>query len=111
MIVGIPTEILLNEERVAATPKTVKRLLKQGFNNESVLIQRKTQVAIESSGGYPEFFRGDWPASDLINRYIHDVKSFDAARNAERFNRVAQVPQIIQGWTVAAYSWLTEQVK
>jgi glycogen debranching enzyme len=86
-------------------------LLKQGFNNESVLIQRKTQVAIESSGGYPEFFRGDWPASDLINRYIHDVKSFDAAKNAERFNRVAQPPQIIQGWTVAAYSWLTEQVK
>ena len=86
-------------------------LLKQGFDNESVLIQRKTQVAIESSGGYPEFFRGDWPASDLINRYIHDVKSFDTARNAERFNRVAQPPQIIQGWTVAAYSWLTEQVK
>ena len=86
-------------------------LLKQGFDNESALIQRKTQVAIESSGGYPEFFRGYWPASDLINRYIHDVKSIDAARNAERFNRVAQPPQIIQGWTVAAYSWLTEQVK
>ena len=31
MIVGIPTEILGNESRVAATPQTVKRLLKQGF--------------------------------------------------------------------------------
>jgi hypothetical protein len=38
------------------------------------------------------------------------VKSFDRESNAERFNRVAQPPQIIQGWTVAAYSWLTEQV-
>jgi NAD(P) transhydrogenase subunit alpha len=31
MKVGIPAEISPNEQRVAATPKTVKRLLKQGF--------------------------------------------------------------------------------
>lgn len=31
MKVGIPSEIFPNELRVAATPKTVKRLLKQGF--------------------------------------------------------------------------------
>ena len=31
MKVGIPLEISPNEQRVAATPKTVKRLLKQGF--------------------------------------------------------------------------------
>jgi len=31
MKVGIPTEIVEDENRVAATPKTVKRLLKQGF--------------------------------------------------------------------------------
>ena len=31
MKVGIPSEISQNELRVAATPKTVKRLLKQGF--------------------------------------------------------------------------------
>jgi len=31
MKVGIPSEISANELRVAATPKTVKRLLKQGF--------------------------------------------------------------------------------
>lgn len=85
-------------------------LLMQGFNDESELIQDKTRIAIESSGGYPEFFRGDWPTGDLVNRYIHDVKSFDRESNAERFNRIAQPPQIIQGWTVAAYSWLTEQV-
>lgn len=37
MKVGIPAEIAPNELRVAATPKTVKRLLKQGFE---VLIQQ-----------------------------------------------------------------------
>ena len=31
MKVGIPSEIFPNELRVAATPKTVKRLQKQGF--------------------------------------------------------------------------------
>lgn len=31
MKVGIPVEILENEKRVAATPKTVERLIKQGF--------------------------------------------------------------------------------
>lgn len=38
MIVGIPSEVLVNESRVAATPQTVKRLLKQGFK---VVIQSK----------------------------------------------------------------------
>jgi len=38
MIVGIPSEVLVNESRVAATPQTVKRLLKQGFE---VVIQSK----------------------------------------------------------------------
>ena len=32
MIVGIPKEILSNELRVGATPKTVQRLIKQGFS-------------------------------------------------------------------------------
>ncbi len=32
MKVGIPKEIILSESRVGATPKTVKRLLKQGFD-------------------------------------------------------------------------------
>lgn len=31
MKVGIPIEISSDEQRVAATPKTVNRLLKQGF--------------------------------------------------------------------------------
>jgi len=41
MKVGIPSEISPNELRVAATPKTVKRLLKQGFE---VCIQQNAGV-------------------------------------------------------------------
>ncbi len=37
MIVGIPTELAENESRVGATPKTIKRLKKQGFD---VFIQK-----------------------------------------------------------------------
>lgn len=38
MKVGIPLELSLNESRVAATPKTVERLMKQGFE---VIVQAK----------------------------------------------------------------------
>jgi NAD(P) transhydrogenase subunit alpha len=38
MIIGIPSEVLVSESRLAATPQTVKRLLKQGFE---VVIQSK----------------------------------------------------------------------
>ena len=41
MKVGIPSEIFPNELRVAATPKTVKRLQKQGFE---VYIQHNAGV-------------------------------------------------------------------
>jgi NAD(P) transhydrogenase subunit alpha len=41
MKVGIPSEIFPNELRVAATPKTVKRLLKQGFD---VSIQKNAGI-------------------------------------------------------------------
>lgn len=40
MIVGIPAEVLVNESRVAATPETVRRLRKQGF-----------EVVIQSEAG------------------------------------------------------------
>ena len=88
---------------------TARGLLKQGFTRESAMMQEKIKKAIESCGGYPEFFRGDWPESDIINRFIHDVESVDASGVRTSKNRVAQPPQIIQGWTVAAYSWLSSR--
>jgi len=40
MLVGVPKELIIGEHRVGATPKTVKRLIKQGFD-----------VLIESEAG------------------------------------------------------------
>jgi glycogen debranching enzyme len=88
---------------------TARGLLKQGFTEESLLVQNKIKKAIESCGGYPEFFRSDWPENDLINRYIQDVQLKDESGVRADTNRIAQPPQIIQGWTVAAYSWLTSR--
>ena len=88
---------------------TARGLLKNGFTRESKMVQAKIKNAIESCGGYPEFFRGDWPETDLINRFIHDVQIVDERSVHSHTNRVAQPPQIIQGWTVAAYSWLADK--
>jgi glycogen debranching enzyme len=88
---------------------TARGLLNQGFTKESKLVQSKIKNAIESCGGYPEFFRGDWPEKDLINRFIQDVQFEDESGVRPHTNRIAQPPQIIQGWTVAAYSWLSHR--
>jgi glycogen debranching enzyme len=85
---------------------TARGLLKHGFAKESMQVQSKIRNAIESCGGYPEFFRGDWPVKDLINRFIQDVQLENESGAHPHTNRIAQPPQIIQGWTIAAYSWL-----
>jgi glycogen debranching enzyme len=88
---------------------TARGLLKQGFTKESALVQARIKNAIESSGGYPELLRGDWPEKDLINRFIQDVQFEDERGIRANTNRIAQPPQIIQGWTIAAYSWLSHR--
>ena len=88
---------------------TARGLLKQGFTKESALVQARIKNAIESSGGYPELLRGDWPEKDLINRFIQDVQFEDESGIRAHTNRIAQPPQIIQGWTIAAYSWLSHR--
>ena len=40
MLIGIPKEILSEEKRVAATPETVQKYIKMGFN-----------IEVESSAG------------------------------------------------------------
>ena len=46
MKVGIPLELFPNESRVAATPKTVERLIKQGF-----------EVVVQSNAGNRSHFQ------------------------------------------------------
>ena len=65
MIVGIPKEILSNELRVGATPKTVQRLIKQGFS-----------VVIETGAGKITFDRSaiSMEASQKLNAPAKEKK-------------------------------------
>lgn len=82
-------------------------LARHGFTSEAQMIRARTKGAIESFGGYPEFFRGDFPDQGLITRYITDVIRKQAS-GQEFLNRVNQPPQIMQGWTIGAYAWLSQ---
>lgn len=84
-------------------------LLRQGFKNESREFSIRIKNSIESIGGYPEFFRGDYPVQGLISSEIIDVVNNNSGKNGST-NRINQPPQLIQGWTIGAYAWLTRQV-
>ena len=78
-------------------------LNRHGFNSEATLLITRTKQAIESIGGYPEFFRGDAPTYGLITSQITDVVSPNGLSN-----RICQPPQLIQGWSVGAYAWIVD---
>lgn len=84
---------------------TGRGLSKHGFQKESLLLLSRTKRAIESIGGYPEFFRGDALENGLITTRVTDVSS-----ESGHSNRACQPPQMIQGWTVGAYAWITENI-
>jgi glycogen debranching enzyme len=86
---------------------TARGLTRHGFHRESSRLLSKTKSAIESIGGYPEFFRGDSSENGLITTQITDVIS-DRNNGRGESNRVCQPPQMIQGWTVAAYAWIID---
>lgn len=84
-------------------------LARYGFYRESLMLLSSTKMAIESIGGYPEFFRGDPIENGLITTQVTDVVS-ENMRNSGHSNRVCQPPQMIQGWTVGAYAWITDNM-
>lgn len=84
---------------------TARGLAKHGFLEESHMLLSRTKRAIESIGGYPEFFRGDSLENGLITTRVTDVVS-----EAGFVNRVCQPPQMIQGWTVGAYAWIIDNI-
>jgi glycogen debranching enzyme len=88
---------------------TSRGLTKHGFHRESLRLLNRTKVSIESIGGYPEFFRGDPTENGLITAQITDVIS-ERDNAACEVNRVCQPPQMIQGWTVAAYAWIVDNI-
>ena len=78
-------------------------LTRAGFLEHAMEVAKRTRKAIEEIGGYPEMFRSDGRGQDSISRYVVDV----SGSQIPGLNRVCQPPQLVQGWTVAAYSWLT----
>ncbi|MBC7463691.1 MAG: hypothetical protein H7227_05480 [Actinobacteria bacterium] len=82
-------------------------LARQGYGREARMLADKVKSAIENFGGYPEFFRGDWPENGLISTSVVDIVG-EIGDIQNRRNRICQPPQIIQGWSVGAYAWLNE---
>ncbi len=96
MKVGIPVEILPLETRVAATPKTVERLIKQGF-----------EVLIEKNAGSKALFSdADYMASGA--RIISDAQSLyqdiDIILKVQPLT-LSEIEMIKPGTMVASYLW------
>ena len=96
MKVGIPLEILAIETRVAATPKTVQRLKKQGFD---VFIQTHAgQKAMFSDQDFEE--AGAEIVSDADSLY----KSVDIILKVQPLSK-EEIQLVKSGTMVASYLW------
>ena len=79
-------------------------LLRHGFLPQATALIGRTVAAIDSIGGFPELLRSDAPLHGWVSSEVIDIEG--AADGFGRgFNRIVQPPQMIQGWTVAAYAW------
>lgn len=79
-------------------------LLRHGFTQKANALIGATVGAIESIGGFPELMRSDAPLYGWVTSEVIDIEgAADGFGNG--FNRICQPPQMIQGWTVAAYAW------
>jgi NAD(P) transhydrogenase subunit alpha len=96
MKVGIPSEISPNELRVAATPKTVKRLLKQGFE---VAIQHNAGVKANfSDKDFEEAGATIVPtAADIYGKSDIVLKVKEPA--------VEEIPLMREGLVMLSYLW------
>lgn len=83
----------------------VRGLLRRGARAEAIAVATKSIRAIEKVGAYPEFFRSDESEKLGISRFVIDV--WDA--QLETSNRICQPPQLLQGWTIAAFNWFKRE--
>jgi glycogen debranching enzyme len=79
-------------------------LLRHGAVNQALEVGNRAVAAINAVGGYPELFRSDQSERAGVSRFIVDV--LDPVTNS--VNRICQPPQLLQGWTIAAYGWFTK---
>ncbi len=83
----------------------VRGLLRHRARAEASAVAEKTVRAIESVGAYPELFRSDESEKLGVSRFVIDVWDSQLASS----NRICQPPQLLQGWTIAAFSWFKRQ--
>ena len=83
----------------------VRGLLRRGARAEATAVATKSIRAIEKVGAYPEFFRSDESEKLGISRFVIDVRDAQLARS----NRICQPPQLLQGWTIAAFNWFKQE--
>lgn len=79
-------------------------LLRHGFRAQATALIGRTVSAIDSIGGFPELLRSDAPLNGWVSSEVIDIEGA-ADGYGSGFNRIVQPPQMIQGWTVAAYAW------
>lgn len=94
MLIGVPRELLDNESRVAATPKTVQQILKLGFD-----------VVVEKDAGFKASFEDQTYAEAGAN--VGDAK---AVWNADIIFKVnppteTEIAQIKEGATLVSFIW------
>ncbi len=95
MKVGIPAETLPNENRVAATPKTVQRLIKQGF-----------EVLIEKGAGQRALFSDqDFSTAGAI--IVETQSLYDSSDILLKVQppTQAEIQKIKSGTMIASYLW------
>ena len=96
MKVGIPREILATETRVAATPKTVQRLKKQGFD---VFIEKNAGVhALISDAEFIEAGASIFPDANTL------YKSVDIILKVQPLSK-DEITLVPSGTMVASYLW------
>lgn len=83
---------------------TGRGLLRHGFQAQATALIGRTVAAIESIGGFPELLRSDAPLHGWVSAEVIDIEGASDGFGPG-FNRICQPPQMIQGWTVAAYAW------
>ncbi len=96
MKVGIPSEISPNELRVAATPKTVKRLLKQGFE-----VQIQKGAGVKANYSDKEF---EEAGAKIVNTAADIYGKSDIVLKVKEPS-VEEVDMMKEGLVMLSYLW------
>lgn len=94
MRIGVPRELLDNESRVAATPKTVEQILKLGF-----------EVVVEQNAGFKASFEDEaFVAAGAAIGTAKDVWNADIIFKVNAPSD-AEIAQIKEGATLVSFIW------